>query len=164
MKCFIKYVMYNGIYLMQLKCFFSLLGIITGKNEKKFLETMEQFTSQVPPGANESNFITVSVLINTEQIRHQSSKASFIYEMVPEWHYPGNESQSGRTPVGYRCPGRGTGTLHTSQTWHQCPVPLSLLRDTEVRWAHLSSLLLIILAHHGVAGTNTDKQNLQSFT
>lgn len=61
----------------------TLLGIITGKNVKRFLETMKQFTSQVPPGANESNFITVSVLINTEQIRHQSAKALFIYEMIP---------------------------------------------------------------------------------
>lgn len=50
---------------------FTLLDIITGKNGKRFLETTKQFTSQAPPGANESNFITVSVLINKEEIRYQ---------------------------------------------------------------------------------------------
>jgi len=79
MNCHVQWHMSYEIQML-----FTLLGVITGKNEKRLLETMQQFTSQVPPGANESNFITVSVLVNTEQIRHQSAKALFIYEMIPK--------------------------------------------------------------------------------
>lgn len=45
---------------------------------------MTQFTPRAPPGANESNFIAVPVLISAEQIKYQSAKAWVIQEVIPE--------------------------------------------------------------------------------
>lgn len=109
---------------------------------------MKQFTSQVPPGANESNFITVSVLINTEQIRYQWAKALFIYEMIPEYHYLGNKPLCGKKNSSWLL---NSGTPHTpdSSLPSLCPFWVTLI--CAVRWARLSSFLLITLDHHGAA-------------
>lgn len=150
MNCHVQWHVSSAIQML-----FTLLGIITGKNEKRFLETMKQFTSQVPPGANESNFITVSVLINTEQIRHQSAK-TFVHLR--------DNFRSDTTVVMSPCvAGRDSRKLSNSWRRHTdtaaprkpnpslpalLPVWVALIG--KARQAPLSSFHLIISGHHAV--------------
>lgn len=122
-------------------------------------------TSQAPPGANKSNFVTISVLINTEQIRNQSAQGLLIYEMIPEWHYLGKELLCGTHELKLAIKAL-VQNRHISQTQLQCCVPFSLEWHGFAKWDRLIWVhsCWCISDHPGVASTKPDKQNMQSST